>query len=321
MYTLIVVDYNALEKTIDYVCAAYGRLGPEGAGHTVIIENGNPTGTLEKMSARFGQYETVRLNGVGLDVYHFHKDGQQVCYCNSCENLGYAKGNNLGVAVASAMWNDPYYIISNNDLVFCESFDLNAVTARFECDPQIGAIGPRIQTPTGLLQSPRCWQSPFRRLFVTYWMLALGSVLPQGLHKKLWNRFCDDTQKNPQNGPCHWLMGCFFFIKREAFAQAGGFDPNTFLYAEEMIFSRRLEKAGFYSYYCDDIVIIHSHGQTTKTAMSQIKMVELDFNSNCYYYQTYEHTPKAVLLLAKWNFAMYKALFLGWQKMKMLRRA
>ena len=131
MYSLIVVDYNALDTTIEYICRCYDRLGMEGAGHTVIVENGSSEGTLERMRLRFGEPEELQIPEIPVALYLYWNAEQQICYCNSGANLGYAKGNNLGVNIAQAMWHDFGYIISNNDLVFEKDLDMKYINNLF----------------------------------------------------------------------------------------------------------------------------------------------------------------------------------------------
>ena len=316
MYSLIVVDYNALDTTIEYICRCYDRLGMEGAGHTVIVENGSSEGTLERMRLRFGDPEELQFPEIPVALYLYRNAEQQICYCNSGANLGYAKGNNLGVNIAQAMWHDFGYIISNNDLVFEKDLDMKYINNLFHQNPAIGIVGPKVITPAGEIQSPRVWQSPLRRLFVTYWVEMLGSVLPKNAYSRLWRKCCFDTDVHAESGPCDWLMGCFFFARADIFHKAGLFDEHTFLYAEEMILSKRLEAVGAYPYFCAEQEIIHNHGQTTRSAISAIRVKELDLNANCYFYETYWGCGKFTILAAKLNFKVYKAVFMLWQKVK-----
>ena len=149
MYSLIVVDYNALDTTIEYICRCYDRLGMEGAGHTVIVENGSSEGTLERMRLRFGEPEELQIPEIPVALYLYRNAEQQICYCNSGANLGYAKGNNLGVNIAQAMWHDFGYIISNNDLVFEKDLDMKYINNLFHQNPAIGIVGPKVITPAG----------------------------------------------------------------------------------------------------------------------------------------------------------------------------
>ena len=316
MFTLILVDYNGLEPTLSYIDACVKALGKKGACHIVIVENGNIPNAPARLTEKYGTGETLQLEGISQTLHRFCIDHTQIIYCDSGDNLGYAKGNNLGAQIAQAPWADPYYIISNNDLVFEENFDLDKALALFDSDPKIGVIGPHVTTPAGQVQSPRKWISAYRRLVITVQLYSVGSILPKKLLSRLKNRLCEDLCANAQTGPCGWVSGCFMLLRASAFHEAGMFDPYTFLYAEEPILSRRMERAGYSVWFCRELSVIHNHAQTTKNALSRMKVTELDFASMYYYYKTYTPTSKFVLMLARWNFAVFKFFHPIWNKLK-----
>lgn len=316
MYSLILVDYNALEPTISYIDACKKALGKTGASHIVIIENGNIPNATAKLAEKYGPAETLQVSGISQALYRFCLDEQEIIYCDSGDNLGYAKGNNLGAKIAKNLWADPYYIISNNDLVFENEFDLDKANALFDSDPQIGIIGPQVMTPEGASQSPHKWINAYRRLVIFIQLCSLGNILPKKLYRKLKGWLCEDLCVDAVTGPCGWVSGCFMILRASAFHEAGMFDPYTFLYAEEPILARRMERAGYSVWFCRELAVIHNHAQTTKNALSRLKILDLDFHAMCYYYKTYTSASKLVLLLAKWNFAVFKCIHPIWNKLK-----
>jgi GT2 family glycosyltransferase len=316
MYSLIVVDYNSPVETIAYINRCQKALITHGALHIVIVDNASDKRFLELLSDAFGTYTDQPISHLGKTVQCFQQDGCSLCYCCSGENMGYARGNNLGAKVAKALWNDPFYIISNNDLVFNDVVDLTPAEDLFAKHPEIGAIGPRIISALGAPQSPNHWQGAFHRLILNTWLGAAGAIMSEHAYQKLENRFCTSTVSDATTGPCAWISGCFMIVERDAFFEAGMFDEHTFLYAEEMILSRRMEKVGKEIWFCRDIEVVHKHAQTTRKALSVIRMRQMDFESCLYYYQTYEQTSRILLKLAKWNFVLYKKAFYLWQIVK-----
>ena len=317
MYTLIIVDYNSLENTLKYIDLCKENLGKTGAGHVMIVENGDQENAPELLRQYYGEEtaQTVKDKTVRL----YEKDWQTICFCSSGGNIGYARGNNLGAEIARELWNDPYYIISNNDLIFPTPVDLRLTTALFTENPQIGVIGPAVTSPDTTPQSPRVWKSAFHRLIVCTWVSSFGAFLPEKTYNRLSDKVCDDTDHNAVTGKCAWVSGCFMLVKADAFWQAGAFDPHTFLYAEEPILSCRMERAGFEVWFCRELSIIHNHAQTTKKALSVLRMRQLDYEANRYYFKEYRKTNPILLTLADWNFAVYKGIFKLWQKVKSKR--
>lgn len=316
MYSLIIVDYNSIDATIAYIQRCWKALGEKGASHVVIVENGSNKCVPEKLQHLYGPGTVRAVEGISQTVCFYRTPNQEILYCHSGENMGYARGNNLGVRIAQNIWNDPYYIVSNNDLVFEKPLDLEVAGQLFEKDPAIGIIGPRVTTPDGLTQSPQAWAPAFRRLIVDYWRRFIAAFLPGQKKSEYLIRHCNDVVVDASSGPCAWVSGCFMLLRASAFQKAGMFDEHTFLYAEEMILSRRMEAVGSTAWYCRELEVIHNHAQTTKKTISVMRGRELDFRAVWYYYKTYTKTSPALLTLAKGNFAVYKFVFNCFQKLK-----
>ena len=309
MYTLVVVDYNGLKKTLEYVKLCLSALGTDGAGHAVVVENGDCPEESALLEAAFGRGEVLSFDGISVQVFHYRTENQEILYVRSGENLGYAKGNNLGITLAQRYWNDPFCIVSNNDLEFPVPVDLNAVQKVFDEHPEVGVIGPRVVTPEGEVQSPRRWRGAFSCLAMQHWIGVLGKIFGARGRKKVWNVCCGDVIADAQNGVCPWVSGCFMFLRMSLFAEAGMFDPHTFLYAEEKILSKRMERVGGQVYYLSDVQVVHRHGETTKKAMAFLRMARIGFESDYYFYKEYTKTPRWILGISKGFFRLFETFF------------
>ncbi len=299
MYSLILVDYNSIQCAVAYAGQCADRM--QGLSHVVLVDNADHS-SLDYLCGQLGSCEEQPFEGRLL--YRFTNEKLTLIYCHSGENLGYARGNNLGAKIAEAVFDDPYYIISNNDIILPERIALEQVTKRFAEDPQIAVLGPGVVGNDGISQTPRKKQSAFKKLIAWYW--GVGPM----------RKYVDDVIYNAPAGPCEWVMGCFFFVRRDAFAAAGGFDGNTFLYAEEMILSARLRELGYNAVYDPLFTVIHDHREQPRNSPKTRKTIRISFASNCYYYKTYCGTSAGLLLLAKCSFALYMLLFPLWQRLK-----
>lgn len=68
--------------------------------------------------------------------------------------------------------------------------------------------------------------------------------------------------------PFGWISGAFMMVKKQALEQAGKFDPDFFLYAEEVELCSRLNKIGTIVVY-GDLNIVHYQGESFKSANKQ----------------------------------------------------
>ena len=303
MFSLILVDFNSLPKTLEYIDRCVQAFGAEGSSHVVIIQNGDPSLDIPMLAQAYDGYTSFISAAANKEVLRFSYEGQEILYCASGENLGYAKGNNLGVKIAAEMWADEYCIISNNDLEYPNGFDLQKIVNLFVTHQEIGAIGPQIVTPEGEYQSPRRFESAFSRLVRFYWLPLLTRPFGASAVERARKRTYADATGDRITGNCDWVSGCLTFLRASAFVQAGMYDENTFLYAEEMILARRLTNVGAAVYYCDDVAAVHAHGGTTKKNITNLKMTKIDFGSNYYFYRTYTDSPRIILWFAKLCFS------------------
>lgn len=275
MVSMIIVDYKSMDKTFEYIKQCIDNIA--GLEHFVIVDN-----------ASDAPIEPKVVQVASKDVY----------IVSSGENGGYAKGNNLGARTARELWNDEYYIFSNNDLKFDNSFSLDEFIAPFEKDENVSAVGPRVLGLSGDNQNPLpnfTWKQMLFGHFL--------SLLPPKRMKKRQQSISEKSGKTTA------VVGAFMCAKAEDFWNVGGFDENTFLFCEEMILSRRLETIGKYMYYNDSVEIIHEHGVTVNSTVGIFRSLKADFNSRYYYAKEYCKAGKGWLILSKVNFNIVMALF------------
>ena len=304
MYTLILVDYNSIECAVSFVQQCLDKLKTDGPLEVVLVDNGTRTDSLSHLQAKFKICRELSKTVADCQLYWLGDEKLSLVYCHSNGNIGYARGNNLGMRIADEIFDNPYYIISNNDMLLPTSIDLHTVTKRFEADPQMGLLGPKVVGTDGVPQTPRKKQSAFKKLIAGYW--GVGPL----------RKFVDDISYDAIAGPSEWVTGCFFFLRRDAVTAAGGFDENTFLYAEEMILSARLRAMGYTTVYDPLFTVIHDHRETARNSPQTRRTIRISFASNCYYYKTYCATSAALLLFARCSFALYMLLFPLWQRLK-----
>jgi GT2 family glycosyltransferase len=66
----------------------------------------------------------------------------------------------------------------------------------------------------------------------------------------------------------HYLKGAVLLVRREAWIAVGGFDPDFFLFAEEIDLCLRIREAGWSVEYVPDASFVHVLGGSTGPAWS-----------------------------------------------------
>lgn len=206
----------------------------------------------------------------------------------SKENLGFAKGNNLGVNFLCENFPIDHMLFSNNDIEIKSACLVEDLISKIDGDAQIGAIGPRVVGLDGADQSPHHRIiSPYRQIgwkvfpFLREKNKAIKDVLPS----------------IPCSGFCYWVSGAFFLMKTEDFIKIKGFDPNTFLYYEEPILAERLGQIGKRMYFLSNVEVLHYEGGSSSKVDKKISWNKFLVDSASYYYKEYLRYPRAIISL------------------------
>jgi len=167
----------------------------------------------------------------------------------SSENIGYARGNNLGVNESIKKWGKPTHIvISNDDILLSQNYVIKQLKDFAENNINAGCIQPRISMINGSLQGPysksKIWVEVLQYLLPPLWFIL--KLRRQNILKSTITPVC-----------CYRVMGAFFLIKLETFLQVGMFDKHTFLGREEEILAYKLTKVGFISFYLPSCDVVH----------------------------------------------------------------
>lgn len=169
----------------------------------------------------------------------------QVLLIRNSKNLGFSKGNNIGVARAEG----EFICILNPDTVVAE--DTFKILLNFaEKQKNIGIVGCKLIDGRGnfLPESKRHVPSP---LVSTKKMLGATN-----------DYYVPEINENTQ-GRVEILVGAFMLIKKEIYNLVGGFDEDYFMYGEDVDLSYKVLKAGYTNFYNGYATVIHFKGEST----------------------------------------------------------
>lgn len=273
--------------------------------HIIVIDNAeDPDVGLRLIQTDCaGQIRSIQVESIPMKIYQCMLENITFLYICAKENLGYAKGNNLGAFIAKNYYGDSYYLFSNNDLSFPKSFSIEQLLKPMKKNESIGAVGPRIIDGNGNVQSPRKKIGAWKQLFLTYYDLLLPKTI------KFTDKITDVDNHNCSQ-PCYWVTGSFIMVDATKFHEIQGFDEHTFLYCEEIILAERLQKKEYYMYYENDVSILHQHGQTVQSTFSAIQGIHISFQSMLYFYRTYRKLNRMIVILAQINYLLFALLFM-----------
>ena len=209
----------------------------------------------------------------------------------SPKNLGYAKGNNKGVAFLNRIGGFTHFLFSNDDIEIRDSDILENLSAIMNSHPKIGIVGPRIVGLDGREQSPHdSYISPYRQIG---WKL-----LKPFRKKRKQNNMAFEPVGNSHPRTTYWVCGAFMMVRADAFNQVGGFDKRTFLYYEEVILAEIFRNIGLGVMYVPSCSVIHFEGGSSKNTPSK-RSLQISKESSLVYYKYYRHVNSFALMLYK----------------------
>ena len=226
--SIVVVNYNTREATSACLRSVLDA-SPGVDLQLIVVDNGSVDGSVEAFRERFAQVQVIEAG----------------------ENLGFARGVNLGARAASGAW----LLLLNPDTITLPG-SLEALLGFARTHPEYGVYGGRTLRPDGAVDPSSCWGAP------NLWSLAMFATMastafrhspildPESLGS--WPR--DTVREVPI------ITGCLLLVRTEDWERLGGMDEDYFLYGEDAEFSLRAGRSGLRRVIVPDAVIVHEVG-------------------------------------------------------------
>ncbi len=220
--SIVILNYNVryfLELCLKSVKAATTHIDAE----IIVVDNASKDDSCEMVKAQFPDVKLIE-NKV---------------------NLGFSKGNNIGVAQAKG----EYLCILNPDTVVAEdTFDKLLAYSKTLTNP--GAIACKLIDGAGNYL-------PESKRNIPYVRAALKKLMGNATYY-----YANHLEAN-QVGAIDVLVGAFMFLKRSVYNEVKGFDEDYFMYGEDIDLSYKIVKAGYKNYYLGTTSVIHFKGEST----------------------------------------------------------
>jgi len=219
----------------------------------IVIVNYNGKYLLAKnlpsvVNTDYNDFDIVVVDNDSSDgsVEYLKKNFPSVRVVESGENLGFGKGNNLGVRTYPDY---DAYLFLNNDVSVPKDW-LKELVKVLESDARVGAVGPKV------LYS--------KKKNGKYIVNSAGIKVDK--HFMAYDRYDreEDNSKYDVVEEVDALMGGAFLVRRNVFERAGGFNPKMFLYYEDIDLSLRIRDLGYKVMYCGKSRVFHDHMASSK---------------------------------------------------------
>lgn len=211
------------------------------------------------------------------------------------KNLGFAEGNNRGIARALEDGCD-YVFLLNNDTNM-KSNTLNSLIDYMEKHPRIGIAQPKLL----LLDNPDTLDSCGSHLSRT------GFLLHVGVEEK-------DAPRYNKVIPLFTIKGAAMIMRRTMLDEIGFLDPDFFAYFEETDLCWRAWLYGWKVYYAPVATVYHKMGGSTKKIGSptinyhSYKNRIMSYIKNLSWYNLIWMLPLHIILIIGFSFIYFVAL-------------
>jgi hypothetical protein len=183
-------------------------------------------------------YEVIIVDNASQDasVALLHNLFPQVRLIVNTENMGFARANNQGIALARGR----YILLLNNDTVFQRG--LGEMIAFLNQHPGCGAVGPQMFDGLGHPRSSWGYFPTLDHLAVAMLLLDRLPLVGSRLQPLLARPSCSGSM--PVH-PVDWASAACLLVRRGVFEQIGTLDPYYFMYSEDVELCYRIWQAGY----------------------------------------------------------------------------
>jgi hypothetical protein len=197
----------------------------------IVLDNASEDGSFESLE---GKYPRTKV--IASDVNH-----------------GFGVGNNLAYESAKG----EFIFLLNPDTILIDD-SVDRMAEYLKSNPEVGMVSPMLlYEDLSLQRSIRKFYSFTGSLMDNRFMNPVIAGFPflTRMLPGLLNHF--ETQE------VDWAKGAALLIRRELIEQIGLFDPDYFIYGEEMDLCYRIGAAGWKKVYLHDCRIVHLEGKST----------------------------------------------------------
>ncbi len=262
--SVVIVNYNTRDLLRDCLQSVAAET-PSLKHEVIVVDNASGDGSVEMVRE---QFPDVRL-------------------IPSAENLGFARANNLAIPQAAG----EVVVLLNPDTVVKDRA-LERLVEHLRSNPGVGAAGPDLPQPSGVLQVAACGYRPtLWRVFCQYFFLTRlfprtaffrGMNIPAGVFR--------------EPVPVEWLSGACLAAPRRVWDDVGLLDESWFMFAEDMEWCERALGRGYELHYLPGVTVYHIWGASSKGSAEAVSTMWLN-SLAAWYRRSHSRLSCAALLL------------------------
>lgn len=259
---LLIVNYNDSQNTINLIKSVDNFAF---INKIVVVDNKSTDNSLEKLSS---------LKSKKLHII-------------KSENKGYNHAINIGSKYLIQELKECYIIISNSDIVINNEEVIKSLIASFK--ENIACVMPKVLEHDNFIMG---W-----RLLSANQELLISIPFLNRLYRNKLKNYKEDYYEH--NDIIDVVHGSFFVIDSQVLEEINYMDSNVFLYYEENILARKLQKVNKLSVINKDVYVEHKHNQSIGNNVTHLNKYKIYKKSQLYYEKNYNNANSIQMLLFK----------------------
>jgi len=228
----------------------------------IVVDNASPNESYDQINHEF----------CGIQNIHILQTG---------ENLGYARGNNIGLKYLEKL-DVEYVLILNND-IYIEDDIISKCIEKFENLDNPGLIAPVQYLPNGKQES-------FKSLKCNSFIDDVLSYSLLYTKFRANHKYSENTYQ-PLVQIIDIIPGCFIFSSYKIFKKINYFDEETFLFCEERFLYKKINQIGLHNYILLDCKYIHNHSKTINAEIKILNQEKLIHDGHIIFTKKYRSFP------------------------------
>jgi GT2 family glycosyltransferase len=229
---VIIVNYNTRQLLDDCLESIYKADQPKGGLQVVVVDNASVDDSMDMVAKKYPGVIAIK----------------------NSENLGFAKGNNVGVNAADAR----YVLFLNSDTVI-KRFSLVKPLKYLKTNPQVGAITIKLYLKDGTIDfdNHRGYPTPWASVSK---FLGLAKIFPKST---FFNSYHLGFQKLDKIHQIPVAAGSYMMMPTKLFIDIGMWDETYFFYGEDIDLCFRINQAGYKIIYYPKVSTLHLRGASS----------------------------------------------------------
>lgn len=258
----LILNYNTSEELVKFI-ASIKKFCGDCTYLIVVVDNGSEKKELERLKILQQTEKFILL------VNH--------------ENLGFAKGNNIGFRYIRSNIECRYIVMANSDVELIENSLCNKLDAAYD-RYKFAVLGPDIMKshdnpmPDGLSDRTQVLCEIKRIKHIRRIMKVPGLNILYLVVNKLRNKLLSKRAETGEMKENCQLHGSFLVFSDQYILD--GLCDETFLYGEEAILAKDCRDHGLKILYYPDIKILHNESVATKKVMNKLIARKLFYLNN-----------------------------------------